>query len=224
MGLELVEIVAYDLNGAWFKCIEELMERGRCWTVEQGSFEGQRRWELDHVRIHVTHPGTRPLVPSVPQGIPCPADDAYIDRYLPYLMTDEKQPGEQYTYGERIVPQLPVVVEMLRRSFGTNQACIEVGRPEDVQLHDPPCLRLIDFRVFSREALRDGEAQALHMTVYFRSWDLWGGFPCNMAGLRLLQEDVARELEVEAGEIVAISKGLHIYEPTWDLARLLGCH
>jgi thymidylate synthase len=45
-----------------------------------------------------------------------------------------------------------------------------------------------------------------------------------MAGLRLLQEDVARELEVEAGEIVAISKGLHIYEPTWDLARLLGCH
>jgi thymidylate synthase len=98
-----------------------------------------------------------------------------------------------------------------RDGYGTNQACIEVARPEDIELEDPPCLRLVDTRI------RDGK---LHFYVYFRSWDLWGGLPTNLAGLQLVKEYMASELGVEDGTITACSKGLHLYEYAWEWAKL----
>lgn len=83
--------------------------------------------------------------------------------------------------------------------------------PSDIKLNDPPCLRLIDTRV------RYGK---LHFILYFRSWDLWGGFPSNLGGLELVKQYMAQEIGVEDGEIIAASKGLHLYEYSWDLAKL----
>jgi hypothetical protein len=71
---------------------------------------------------------------------------------------------------------------------GTNQATMEVGMPQDIVNSDPPCLRLIDTRV------RYGK---LHFVVYFRSWDLWAGFPANLAGIQLLKEYMAQQIGVE---------------------------
>jgi thymidylate synthase len=59
----------------------------------------------------------------------------------------------------------------------------------------------------------------LHFVVYFRSWDLWGGFPANLAGIQILKEYMAGEIGVEDGELIAMSKGLHLYDYSWDLAR-----
>jgi hypothetical protein len=71
---------------------------------------------------------------------------------------------------------------------GTNQATMEVGMPQDIVNPDPPCLRLIDTRV------RYGK---LHFVVYFRSWDLWAGFPANLAGIQQLKEYMAAQIGVE---------------------------
>ena len=94
---------------------------------------------------------------------------------------------------------------------GTNQAIMEIGMPSDIKLVDPPCLRLIDTR------LRYGK---LHFILYFRSWDLWGGFPSNLGGLQLVKQYMAEEIGVDDGEIIAVSKGLHLYDYAWDLAKL----
>ena len=59
----------------------------------------------------------------------------------------------------------------------------------------------------------------LNFIVYFRSWDLWAGFPSNLAAIQLLKEYMASEIGVGDGEIIAMSKGLHIYEYAWELAR-----
>jgi thymidylate synthase len=88
---------------------------------------------------------------------------------------------------------------------------MEVGMPQDIVSSDPPCLRLIDTRV------RYGK---LHFVVYFRSWDLWAGFPANLAGVQLLKEYMAQQIGTEDGEIIAVSKGMHLYDYTWDLAKL----
>ena len=57
------------------------------------------------------HPGTDPLIPDIPPacGIPNPVEHDYIyggpgyDRaYIEYLMSARKEPGESYTYGERL--------------------------------------------------------------------------------------------------------------------------
>ena len=63
------------------------------------------------------------------------------------------------------------------------------------------------------------------MCLYFRSWDMYAGFPENLGGLQLLKEYALSYLEdffpVVDGEIIAFSDGLHLYEQYFDLANKL---
>ena len=177
---------ARDLPEAWFLCLRKTMTEGREYVIDRGSYVGQRRKELDFIVLQVRHPGRRPLVPDVPQGVPPPTSMEYIENYLQYLMTSFKADTEQYTYGEDLEPQIPEVIRLYREDgFNTNQGFMAVGSRESINLPDPPCLRGIDTRV------KDGK---LHFIVYFRSWDLWAGFPSNLAGIQLMKEYVASEI------------------------------
>lgn len=223
--LRPINIRARDLPDAWFQAIDAVIVNGRQWTVEHGSYEGQKRWETDFIAIHITHPGVRPLVPEMPAdlaNVPPPTTMSYVNDYLPYLMEDAAlAKNEQYTYGERIKAQMEGIIERYKKNgFGSNQECIAVARPEDIELDDPPCLRQIDTRIYPKNGLRTGEPFALHLFPYFRSWDLWGGFPANLAAIRLMQEYMAECIGVEAGEILCQSKGLHIYDHCEKLAKL----
>ena len=104
------------------------------------------------------------------------------------------------------------VIKMYKEEgYNTNQAVLEIGMPSDIRLDDPPCLRLIDTRIRNNK---------LHFIVYFRSWDLYNGFPVNLAGLQQMKEYMAAEIGVEDGSIRAVSKGLHLYDDMWELAQL----
>jgi thymidylate synthase len=163
------------------------------------------------VVVQVSYPATRPLIPDVPQGVPPPSTMEYVESYLPYLITAHRKEGEQYTYGQYLEKQITEVIRMYREDgYNTNQAFMAVGDAQSIYLADPPCLRMIDTRV------REGR---LNFVVYFRSWDLWAGFPSNLAAIQLLKEYVAGEVGVEDGELIAMSKGLHLYEYSWDLAK-----
>jgi thymidylate synthase len=226
--LKPVFISARDLPDAWYQCVSTILDEGHIYEITKGSYEGQKRWEFDHITVHIKHPGNKPLVPDMPPGMtmPPPTSMEYVEQYLPYLMTNERQEKETYTYGERLIGrkdadndelcvrtnQVEKVIEMFKEAGeGTNQATMEIGMPDDCGEIDPPCLRIIDCR------LRYG---ALHFILYFRSWDLWGAFSANLAAIQLLKEYMAAEIGCEDGEIVANSKGLHIYDYSWDLAKL----
>lgn len=209
-----ISITARDLPDAWFQCVYEIIDAGFKYTIDRGSYEGQERLEFDYITIHIKHPNTRPLIPDIPPalGIPNPVADGYVEDYLPYLMTAIKQPGEDYTYGERLEYQIQKVIDMYKnQGYGTNQACMSVSMPSDIDLHDPPCARSIDTRI------RDGK---LNFIIYFRSWDLWSGFPANLAAIQLMKEYMADEIGIGDGEIIASSKGLHLYDYIWQLAQL----
>ena len=210
MKISLVE--ARDLSEAWFLCLRRTLTEGYEYKIERGSYAGQQRKELDFVVVRVMNPGTRPLIPDVPQGVPPPTSMEYIESYLPYLMTAHKAEGEQYTYGQYLEEQIPQVIKMYKEDgYNTNQAFMTVGGKDSIYLSDPPCLRAIDTRI------RDDR---LHFVVYFRSWDLWAGFPSNLAAIELLKEYMASEIGVGDGEIIAMSKGLHLYQYSWELARI----
>ena len=214
MTMNITTIQARDIPDAWFQCVYEIIDRGHRYQIDRGSFQGQERLEFDYITVQIKYPGTRPLIPDIPEAlcIPNPVADGYIESYLPYLMTAEKQPNEDYTYGEYLEPQIAEVIRMYRQDgHGTNQAYMTVGDPKALLLNDPPCLRGIDTRI------RYGK---LHFMVYFRSWDLWNGFPANLGAIQMLKEYMAQEIGVEDGEIIAASKGLHLYDYIWELARL----
>jgi thymidylate synthase len=212
MNLEFIE--ARDLPDAWFQCIYRILDVGKKYIIDRGSYEGQERLEFDYVTVHIKYPGVRPLLPDIPPhlGLPNPVAGGYLEEYLPYLMTSDKQPGEDYTYGMYLERQIDEVIKMYKcDGYNTNQAYMTVGKPQTIYLKDPPCLRGIDTRI------SDGK---LHFVVYFRSWDLWGGFPANLGAIQLLKEYMAAEIGVEDGEIIASSKGLHIYDYVRELAEM----
>lgn len=93
-----------------------------------------------------------------------------------------------------------------------NQMIMQIGQPSDMALKDPPCLRHIDTRI------QDGK---LHFMPYFRSWDLFGGFPANLAAIELMKQYCADEIGVGNGEIIASSKGLHIYDYVFEIAEVI---
>jgi thymidylate synthase len=229
-------IDAFDLDDAWFQCLSEILEKGHVYTITKGSYEGQKRLEFDFAAVRIKRPAHQ-IIPIIPEGmnIPAPTDMDYIQGYLSYLLTGTKTETEDYTYGERLVDpkvrlkqnidgkdlmqemplnvnQIEEVIKLYKeKGCGTNQATMEIGMPSDIKLDDPPCLRIIDTRV------RYGK---LHFILYFRSWDLWGGFPSNLGGLQLVKQYMAEEIGVGDGEIIAVSKGLHLYDYAWDLAKL----
>lgn len=107
--------------------------------------------------------------------------------------------------------QVALAIEVYKKYPRTNQMCLQIAKPKDMLLIDPPCLRHIDTRI------QDGK---LHFYPYFRSWDLWSGLPANLAGISMLQEYMASEIGVEQGEMICTSKGLHLYSYSVDFAKM----
>ena len=215
-AVKIIDIKAQTLPDAWFQSVYAILEHGREFQIDQGSFEKQYRLELDYITIHIKEPSLRchdglPLIPDMPEGLPSPCSKNYLIDYARYIMSSNKEPGEQYTYGERIEPQLSKVINLLKNTPRTNQAVIQIAQPSDIELSDPPCLRSIDCRV---------QDDMLHFYPYWRSWDCWAGMPANLGGISILQEYMADEIGVKQGEIIASSKGLHLYDYVVELAKI----
>ncbi len=255
------KVEARDLPDLWFQAVNDILDHGRRFIIDRGSYAGQTRLEYDYFIGHVKYPNTQPLLPDIPPscGIPNPVEEAYIyggegyeRSYIEYLMTGQKESGESYTYGERLT-KTPITGDKLNwrlenkteiidnreidgkilfeedgvlylnqiewiidtyKKYGerNNQMVLQVAEPSDLTLLDPPCLRSIDTRI------QDG---SLNFTsVLFRSWDLWGGMPANLAGIQNLKEYMAGEIGVKDGEMIVESKGLHLYGYAEDLAKL----
>lgn len=214
--MNIVKMDAIDIPDAWFQCVSSVLDNGFKYEIQHGSYVGQTRLEFDFVVVYIKNAYREPydlMLPQIPAhiGIPNPVENGYVEQYLPYLMTEHKESGEDYTYGSRINKQIPYWIELLKKTPNTNQAVLQVAQPSDYNLVDPPCLRLIDMRI------KDGK---LIFYPYFRSWDLWGGFPANLAGIAVLQKYMADEIGVEIGPMVCSSKGLHIYGYVEELAKL----
>lgn len=109
--MKIFRIDARDLPDLWFQAVIGILDSGRRFTIDRGSYAGQTRLEFDYFTGRVAYPGTLPLIPDIPPGcgIPNPVEEAYLyggpgyDRgYIEYLMSPRKEIGESYTYGERL--------------------------------------------------------------------------------------------------------------------------
>jgi thymidylate synthase len=264
----IVSINAKTISDAWFQLIWNIFDNCYTQNIQAGSFENEQyRLQYPGIAVFIEHPNLD-MIPIIPPalGIPSPTSMEYVESYFAdYIMDPTVSENETYRYSSRIhnpmpgnidmgIPPLGTqfdrVVAMLRKSPYTNQAVIEVGSPQDHdvcygkdQKLDPPCLRLIDFKVIPvrhqwvhkagvgkvcscGRVFGDNDEPCnpveniLTETVYFRSWDLWAGFPSNLAGLELLKQLVAQEAGLKSGYMYAYSAGAHIYGYQEDFARI----
>lgn len=217
--IKKVDIVARDLPEAWFLCILKLFEFGRVIKVDEGSYKGQYRFEFDDVTVHIVYPWTVPMVPIVPEGVPPPADLQRIDDYIPYVLEDVKMPNEDYTYGEDLKWQIEWVINHYKeKGFGNNHCYMTVGSGQSLKYYDrsgggtSQCLRGIDTKIINNK---------LCFRIYFRSWDLWGGFPRNLPAFEIMKQYMAGEIGIENGEMIASSMKLHLYDDSWEYAAMV---
>jgi hypothetical protein len=93
---------ARDLPEAFFLGVKECLNNGFDYQIEKGSFVGTQRRQLDFLFMRINDPGRRPLVPSVPDGVPAPTSMEYIEQYMEYLMTSNKAAKNQsYCYDDQ---------------------------------------------------------------------------------------------------------------------------
>ncbi len=204
-----MRIVATSLDEAWHLTLRACLSDGLIYRIDRGSFAGSHRLEIPFLSLEISDPFQQ-LIPIVPMGVPAPTSQEYVDDYLLYLMTSVKEENEQYTYGSRLAPFLHTAIDMLKATPQTNQACLEVARPDDILLDDPPCLRMVQFKA---------RPNRLDMLCVFRSWDLWAGLPSNLAALCQMGRYVAEESGLQFGTVYTVSMGAHLYEYAWTLAE-----
>lgn len=223
---------AKTISDAWFQLIYNIFDNSYTQEIQRGSFEKEQyRLQYPGLALFIEHP-EQDMVPVIPPalGLPAPTTMEYIEDYFAnYLMDPELSENETYRYSSRVhypMPkggtQLDRAIEMLRETPLTNQAVVEIAAPEDYDVCygkdgklDPPCLRLIDFKTVPH-----GDNLLLTVSCYFRSWDLWAGFPSNLGGIELLKQYVADEAGLKNGPIYAYSAGAHIYGYQEELARI----
>jgi thymidylate synthase len=242
--LNIVSIKATTIPDAWHQLIMSIMDNGKVFKIDEGSYSGDYRLEFDFVIIQILHPEIRPFEPELPDdmknaGIPNPVAPGYIeggegfegDPYVLYLMSSEKKSEEDYTYGQRLNRANPVDPDkyehyIKRCNFDQVQYVIDkykTGKIRNNQLcmsiAQPGDMLLKDPPCLQLidTRIQDGK---LHFTTYFRSWDLWGGLPANFGGIQCLKEHMAEQIGVDPGETIGVSKGLHIYSYVWELAEL----
>jgi len=240
----------------WKEFMRACLERGRKYTVEEGSHAGDYRLTMDCAIGCIRYPEVRPLAPLPNEGQIPPTDDRSIQEYFETKVFSDAPPapGEHYNYSEWLYPLAMAAIEYYgTKGFGNAHVTMRVGDPlcfldyfqptlyvtdasgkrhvDETARKTTPCLLGIDTRVIlSDNPVTDSQGVPvgpyfLTFYVMYRSWDLFGGFPENMAGFQLLKETMAREIaklssmNVRPGPSVVFCKDLHLYGSRIEAAR-----
>ena len=184
--------------------------------------------------IHVKEPFAEPRIhKAFPGGL----DDLEVYRAeVLYGVHDHWiAPAEgkwEYTYHERLfaykVPGLPGpidqiagVVRLLKDTPHTRRAQAVTWQAwNDLGIHDPACLQRMWFRIEEPEGGEPSPAGGLrhpsgagrlNLAIHIRSNDAFKAAFMNMYAFTELQQEVARQVGVEAGEYIHMADSFHIY-------------
>lgn len=181
-------------GAAWRWCINMINQHGTPLLTE----DGQKTKEIRNMVLQIENP----LIgwPISGSGWDIPALDVYV---RDQILGSENRTGFSYTYGERLVPRLPSLIEKLKAQPESRRAVISLWADSDYDIQHPPCWMVLDFLI---------RGDILHLTAFIRSNDMKQAWPQNMYGLAKLLEYVASGAGVEPGSITTISASAHIYE------------
>ena len=143
--------------------------------------------------------------------------DQFNEQYLPQILTPNKIPGIEYTYGARLMNYQGIdqikqgIIDKLKESIDSRRAVACTWQVEkDIESRQPPCLVLV-------QAL--AQNNFLHLTCYLRSNDMFKAWGQNALALRVLQGKIANELGLGLGVLTTISNSAHIYEQDFSKAQ-----
>ncbi|MEA3357639.1 MAG: thymidylate synthase [Patescibacteria group bacterium] len=152
-----------------------------------------------------------------------------LNKYYKNFFSKRAEKGS-YNYGERIfsypdsgtnsrtkkLDQIKIITEKMSRDSRDRGLICCLWQPwidneskgwmsddKKAKAGNAPCLTFLQFTYRSRK---------LNLTAYFRSSDMFSGWPLNCMALRKLQYGVAKATGKSIGKLVTISNCAHVYE------------
>lgn len=155
------------------------------------------------VTFVVTEPLKEPMISKLFIGDPRSLEQ-YRQEMLDGILDFEVERGNwEYTYHQRMVAQIPWVIDELKRNPESRRAVISIRSEEDMRTSSPACLQNIHYLI------RDGK---LHCKVLFRSNDATKAAYMNAFALIMLQKRIADTLGVDVGTYTHRANSFHCYE------------
>ena len=157
----------------------------------------------------VENPLKEPMISRLMIGGPRELEQ-YRQEILDGILDFEIERGNwAYTYHDRIVKQIPFIIEELRRNPYSRRAVIVVRDWEvDSKSTDPACLQHIQYFV---------RGNKLHCKLMFRSNDACKATYMNAFALIMLQKRIADELGYEVGTYTHRANSFHCYAQDYAL-------
>lgn len=144
-------------------------------------------------------------------------EEYFNEQYLPQILSPDKVHGIEYTYGERLMNYQGIdqirqgIIARLKDSLDSKRAVAVTWQVEkDTFSKQPPCL-------VSVQALT--QKDVLHFTCYFRSHDMFKGWPQNVLALRKLHGLINDDLKLKLGVLTIISNNAYIDELDFPAAQ-----
>lgn len=138
----------------------------------------------------------------------------YIPSYGKYAEDNGKVHG---AYGPRIFNmrgrnQIDSIISRLKEKPDTRRAVIQLFNAEDLEkdYYDIPCTCTMQFMV---------RRKFLHMFTSMRSNDAYKGLPHDIFTFTMLQELIAKSLDVRLGRYKHAAGSLHLYDTDLDRAK-----
>ena len=197
--------------------LEELLARGEPVSPSKGDCR-----ELRGVLLEITNPRARlSRSESRGQAFSCLGELCwylsganeleFIEYYIPKYREFAENGILFGAYGPRLLEmrgvtnQLENIISLLKRKSSSRQAVIQLFDAEDIihEHKDIPCTSTIQFLLRSN---------CLEMITTMRSNDVYLGLPHDVFCFTMIQEIVARRLDVELGTYRHIVGSLHLYD------------
>ena len=207
-----------SLEILWHKALTYIKRFG----VERTTSTGKKYREIIGL-VSVLEAFNEPV--KIPDNAPLSEN---IEAYSAQIITDSPQPGIEYTYGQRLHEhgQIDAIINKLKADKANRQAIgVTWNLPKDSTSLYPPCCVVADFKVHPR-TLNGTTVDALYLTLYFRSHDIYSAYCANIYGFRKLQEMIATFTDCVPGYIMVISNSAHVYDYDYPQALIydeLGC-
>ncbi len=137
--------------------------------------------------------------------------------YYPEMMTSRRIQTAAYNYGHRLrnqqgINQIKEIISLLKRRPFSKKGFAVLYRVDDwkkVDSSDTPCMTQLHARITQNK---------LFLTAYFRSQDMFHGWPRNAFALRKVQKEIAAGVGMKMGPLSIITMSAHMYADDWKTA------
>lgn len=194
-GFEQKEIVFYNFRVDNFDDLKEMLEKSRkMFEKEHHDIKVAEKWFDDMINNKTLHENWWDMT-------------EYTKKYFKDFC-DEGNGNASYSYGERIIPQLPALIEKLKKNPYSRGAIITMPILEDINRvgRRVPCTSSYHF--LCRPTINGDK---LNLIVNQRSCDAINFFPLDFVKSVLFLKHIAKETGLSVGYVIMNIGSLHIY-------------